>query len=255
MGTLSFQLGPLAAGTSASVSATLKGTVPGNVTNVVSATSIEGGSNSASAAIVVFQPAAPPVDLTVICAVNDTYVPVGSNLVYTIVVSNNSSTVATGVLLTNKLPASATFVSAIASSGTVTQSNGVVTVNLGSVANNSAVTIVIRAMPSQPDVLINRTSVTSVEPDGNPGDNVAYTLALSEVLITSVQELGADVVVSFESSLGRNYFIESRTDLNPGAWVMVPGTAVTGTGHILPVTILGAFTQQPQQFYRVVLTP
>jgi hypothetical protein len=36
---------------------------------------------------------------------------------------------------------------------------------------------------------------------------------------------------------------------------MVPGTTSTGTGHILPVTILGAVTQQPQQFYRVVLTP
>jgi uncharacterized repeat protein (TIGR01451 family) len=253
-GTLNFALGPLAAGAIASANATLNGTVPGNVVSFASATSIEGGSNSASVTVSVFQPAPPLVDLAVTSSVNDTYVPPGGSLVYTIVVADNSPTVATGVVLTNKLPVSATFVSATSSSGTVTQTNGLVIANLGSVSSNAPVTLTINATPSQPDVLINRTTVTSAEADANPGDNVFYVLALSEVVITSVARVGADLRLTFETSLGKNYVVQTESDLTEGQWVDVPGSNSIGTGHILPVTISDAFTQ-PHQFYRVVLTP
>jgi uncharacterized repeat protein (TIGR01451 family) len=253
-GTLNFALGPLAAGAIASANATLNGTVPGNVVSFASATSIEGGSNSASVTVSVFQPAPPLVDLAVTTSVNDTYVPPGGSLVYTIVVANNSPTVATGVVLTNKLPASAAFVSATSSSGTVAHTNGLVIANLGSVTRNAPVTLTINARPSQPDVLINRTTVTSAEPDANPGDNVFYVLALSEVVITSVDQVGADLRLTFETSLGKSYVVQTESDLTEGQWVDVPGSNSTGTGHILPVTISHPFTQ-PHQFYRVVLTP
>jgi uncharacterized repeat protein (TIGR01451 family) len=252
-GTLNFALGPLAAGAIASANATLNGTVPGNVVSFASATSIEGGSNSASVMVSVFQPAPPLVDLAVTSSVNNTYVPPGGSLVYTIVVANNSPTVATGVVLTNKLPASATFVSATSSSGTVTQTNGLVIANLGSVTNNAPVTLTIMATPSQPDVLINRTTVASVEADANSGDNVFYVLALSEVVITSVDQVGADLRLTFPTSLGKNYVVQTESDLTDGQWVDVPGSNSIGTGHILPVTISHPFTQ-PHQFYRVVLT-
>jgi hypothetical protein len=156
-------------------------------------------------------------------------------------------------VLTNKLPASATFVSATSSSGTVTQTNGLVIANLGSVTNNAPVTLTIMATPSQPDVLINRTTVASVEVDANPGDNVFYVLALSEVVITSVDQVGADLRLTFPTSLGKNYVVQTESDLTDGQWVDVPGSNSIGTGHILPVTISHPFTQ-PHQFYRVVLT-
>jgi hypothetical protein len=146
------------------------------------------------------------------------------------------------------------FVSATANGGTVTQTNGVVIMDLGSVTNDSPVTITIQAMPSQPDVLINRTSVGSAEADLNPADNVSYELALSVVLITAVEKLGSDLRLSFESSAGKHYVVQDRSDLQSGEWVNVPGTAATGTGHTLRATVANPFGQ-PSEFYRVVLQP
>jgi uncharacterized repeat protein (TIGR01451 family) len=250
-GTLSFDLGPLAAGTTASATAILQTTVPGNVVIVASAVSAEGGTNSASVTLDVLQPTT-LVDLAVFSSVNDTYVPVGDKLIYTIVVANNSPTVATGVIVSNKLPASASFISATGAT-IVSQTNGIVVMNLGSVTNNFPVTLVIEAMPSQPDVLVNRTSVNSEEVDSNPGDNATYVLALSEVLITSVSQLAANLGVSFETSLGKNYVIQSQSDLTRQQWVTIAGTQTAGTGHIMQVILAGAFTES-HQYYRVVLT-
>jgi uncharacterized repeat protein (TIGR01451 family) len=253
-GALNFALGPLAVGSITSANATLTGTVPGNAVSVATATSIEGGSNSASVTVSVFQPTQPLVDLSITSSVNDTYVPPGGSLVYTIIVANNSPTVATGVVLTNKLPASALFVSATSSSGTVTQTNGLVIANLGSVTSNAPITLTITATPSQPDVLINRAAVSSTGADANPGDNVSYVLALSEVVITSVDQVGTDLRLTFETSLGKNYVVQTKSDWTEEKWVDVPGSNSTGTGYILPVTISNPFAQ-PHQFYRVVLTP
>jgi uncharacterized repeat protein (TIGR01451 family) len=252
-GTITFPLGNLDVGTNASVSATFQSTVPGNVTSAASGSSDQGGSNSAAATVLVYSPSAPPVDLAVFASVNDTYVPPHGNLVYTIVVANNSPTVATGVVVSNLLPASATFVSASGSPGSVTETKGAVLFSLGNVTNSSPITLTINATPFKPDVLINKTTVGSAEPDGNPGDNVAYVLALSEVVITSVEQLGADLRLTFESSLGKNYIVQGESILTGGQWVDIAGSNSAGTGHPVSVVISSPFTTA-HQFYRVVLT-
>lgn len=252
-GAIAFPLGNLDVGTSASVSATFQSVAPGNVTSVASGSSDQGGSNSASATVLVYSPSAPPVDLAVFASVNDTYVPPHGNIVYTLVIANNSPTAATGVVVSNLLPASAAFVSASGSPGPVTETNGVVLFHLGNVTNTSAITLTLNATPTQPDVLINKTTVSSAEPDGNPGDNVAYVLALSEVIITSVEQLGSDLRLTFESSLGKNYIVQGESILTGGKWVDIAGSNSAGTGHPVSVIIDSAFTTT-HQFYRVVLT-
>jgi len=74
-------------------------------------------------------------------------VPAGSNLVYTISVTNFGPSSASGVVVTDTLPAGVTFVSA---SGAGAYNAGVVNWSLGALANGqvSNVTVTVTARPA-----------------------------------------------------------------------------------------------------------
>src|SRR5207302_4082967 len=61
-------------------------------------------------------------------------VPLGTNLTYTVTVTNNGPSAATGVTLTDTLPAGVRFVSATPTQGTCAQASGTVTCDLGNLA-------------------------------------------------------------------------------------------------------------------------
>jgi len=56
---------------------------------------------------------------------------VGSNLTYTITVTNHGPNLATGVVVTNRLPASVQFISASSSKGSFAFANGIFTASVG----------------------------------------------------------------------------------------------------------------------------
>src|SRR5689334_21089897 len=98
---------------------------------------------------------------------------VGENTVYTTVVKNNSTVLgATGVVLTDTLPASMTFVSATTSQGSLVTppvgSTGVVTANLGSLATGATATVTVTVKSTASVVIPNSATVS-----GNEGDPVA----------------------------------------------------------------------------------
>ena len=104
-------------------------------------------------------------------------VSVGNSLTYTATVRNNSTSQATGVTLTDTLPAGITFVSATGSQGTCALSAGKVTCNIGNmpaVGNPGAtVTATIVVKPTQGGTLTNTVSVSGNQPDVNSNDNSA----------------------------------------------------------------------------------
>jgi uncharacterized repeat protein (TIGR01451 family) len=115
----------------------------------------------------------PVADLSV--AVLDTADPVtvGGDLTYTISVTNIGPDAATGVTVTDTLPAAVTFVSAAPSascSGTTT-----VTCALGSLASGASavVTIVVRPTPGAVPSLSNTAAVSATERDPNLANNAA----------------------------------------------------------------------------------
>src|SRR5262249_25666039 len=95
----------------------------------------------------------------------------GSNLTYTITVHNNGASDASNVVITDPLPANASFVSANFPGATVTVSNNTVTVHLGTVAHGTTVsgTIVLRAL--EEGSLTNTASVSSATNDPNLSNN------------------------------------------------------------------------------------
>ena len=145
--------------------------VPGTLTNTATRT---GGdqfdpdpSNNASSASINAQPTA---DLRVAKTVDNATPNLGTNVVYTITLTNAGPDDATGVSMLDQLPPGLTFVSAAPSQGSYDAPSGVWTV--GSLADAAAATLAITATVTLPGDITNTASVdTSDEFDPNTANN------------------------------------------------------------------------------------
>jgi uncharacterized repeat protein (TIGR01451 family) len=117
--------------------------------------------------------AGPTADLVVTKTDSPDPVAVGSTLTYTVNVTNNGPADATGVTLTDTLPAGVTFVSATPSQGSCTHSGGTVTCPLGTLANGAMASVTITVTPTATGILTNTASVTSATPDPQADNNSA----------------------------------------------------------------------------------
>jgi uncharacterized repeat protein (TIGR01451 family) len=100
----------------------------------------------------------------------------GLTLTYTLTVTNNGPATATGVVVTDALPATVTFNSVSASQGTCTNVDGVVTCSLGSLASNAVATVTINVVPNVPGSLTNTAAVTALTADPVSSNNTATVI-------------------------------------------------------------------------------
>ncbi len=94
-------------------------------------------------------------------------------LTYTISVTNNGPSRATSVMVSNALPAAATFLSAGASQGVVSNSNGSVLANLGGLDVGASATMAISVRPTSLGVLTDTVKVSGNQLDPVPANNSA----------------------------------------------------------------------------------
>jgi uncharacterized repeat protein (TIGR01451 family) len=100
----------------------------------------------------------------------------GQNLTYTIVVTNNGPSTATGVTMTDQLPKNAGFASAATTNGTCSAkpSRALVTCALGDLVSGASATVTIVVKSPAKGTITNTASVTATSPtDPNPGNNTA----------------------------------------------------------------------------------
>jgi len=161
-------------------------------------------------------PAADP-DLVLSMSESTDPVPVSSNLIYTLTVANIGPDQATGVTLTDTLPAGTTFQSASIGTGSCAQAMGVVTCTIGNIAAAASVTATITIQGTAVGSITNSATVTLTEVDPNPADNsagvtttvvdfavsvapatVTVTLGNSGTYMVSVMPLGG----RFDNSVG-----------------------------------------------------
>ncbi len=94
------------------------------------------------------------------------------DVTYTVTVINNGPDAAQNVVLTDNLPAGVTYGSATADQGSCSETGGVVTCNLGEIANGGSVNVAIVVTPGSEGNIINNASVTSDTLDPNSGNDI-----------------------------------------------------------------------------------
>jgi uncharacterized repeat protein (TIGR01451 family) len=106
----------------------------------------------------------------------DSLDPDGVNLphTYTVTVTNQGPGSASGVTLVDTLDPAVTYVSATPSQGSCGEAGGVVTCNLGALANGASATIdIIVTNPPTPQTITNTAVVSATEPDFDLTDNTS----------------------------------------------------------------------------------
>jgi uncharacterized repeat protein (TIGR01451 family) len=160
-------LGNLASGASATVTIVVQPTATGPITNSVSVAANETDenlSNNSDTEETIVTPAPVLADLAVTKSDSPDPVQVGSNLTYTVTVTNNGPSNATVVTMTDTLPAGVNFVSATPSQGSCTGTSTVVC-NLGSLPASANATVTLVVKPTAAGTITNTASVTATETD------------------------------------------------------------------------------------------
>ncbi|HSS60120.1 MAG TPA: sortase [Candidatus Limnocylindrales bacterium] len=184
-GTGVWNIGSMASGSSATLSiiATVNTTSPATNTATKTAESEvdpNTGNDSASATVT-----GQPADIAVTKGVSNANPPLNSNVTFTVTATNNGPGNATGVVVTDLMPAGLTFVSATPSVGTYNAGTGAW--NVGGLTNGSSATLTLVATVTTTSTTTNTATKTGeIEPDPVVGNNTASA---------SVTGVSADVSV------------------------------------------------------------
>lgn len=173
------------------------------ITNTATATATEpdtvaGNDNSVEGTVVNAQ-----ADLSVTKTDAQDPVNVQNAVIYTVTVTNNGPSKATGVVLTDALPSGVTFTSAVPNQGSCIHASGTVTCNLVDLDNGSAATVTVSgvsAIAAGGTTIIATASVTSGVTDQNVGnDNVSQSTfinAVSDLVLTNTDSVDPATVNS-----------------------------------------------------------
>ena len=133
----------------------------------------------------------------------------GSNLTYTIAVSNAGPTAAANVTVTDVIPAGTTFVSATPTQGSCSGTT-TVTCTLGTIANLGSASIALTVtLPSAPGPVANTAVVSTTSPDGNAGNN-SSTSNITVVANANIPAISPMMLLLLAITLAMAGFIVKR---------------------------------------------
>jgi uncharacterized repeat protein (TIGR01451 family) len=193
-GVLLLNLGSLAVNAGNLVQIVVQPTAAGALTNVFEVFANETdpvpANNSATVVSTVTTTAPASVDVALSIMAAPDPVGVGAPLTYSLTVTNNSSTTATGVVVSNTLPTNVTLISVLPSQGSAGNNAGVVTFTVGSLPNGTAATLAIVVVPNDAGLLTNDAVAFSTQPDSQPTNNsvqivtTALTMPITNLILT-----------------------------------------------------------------------
>jgi uncharacterized repeat protein (TIGR01451 family) len=195
-------------------------------------------------------------DLAVVKTASPNPVVAGQQLNYTLVGTNNGPSPATGVTITDPLPASLTFVSATSSQGTVNYGGGTLTASLGSLANGASATVnvVATVAASASGTVTNVATISGNQTDPNPANNTSTVtttinqpvkpqdepdLAIAKTAAPSPVSVGANLTYTLtitNNSLGADTGV-TVSDPLPAGVTPISVIASQGTASISGTTV------------------
>src|SRR5882724_2827069 len=111
------------------------------------------------------------IDLTMGMSDAPDPVVVGNNVTFTMIATNQGPAPASGVLITNPLPANSIFISASASQGTATNNDTAVICALGTLTNRGSAALNVTLKPTQAGPLINNATISANQADHDLSNN------------------------------------------------------------------------------------
>jgi uncharacterized repeat protein (TIGR01451 family)/uncharacterized delta-60 repeat protein len=176
-------------------------------------------------------PVAGAADLALAMTSAPASVVASSNVTYTLTVTNFGPAGATNVLVSDTLPSGTAFVSATPSTGIATNSGGVVSWSVGSLAKDARATLTVVVQANVAGTITNSAIVTTASNDPNPDDDIATA-------VTTITEPTADLILGMVGSedpvLSGYNLTYTLTVTNQG-----PATApVLAITDVLPPTVI-----------------
>lgn len=161
-------------------------------------------------------------------------VQVGTELVYTVLVTNAGPLAAADLVVSNELPEGAAFVSATSSQGTCTQQEGIVVCTLGGLPRGGAATVAMTVVPAAVGWLTNRAWVhgAAFDPVGTNNQLTSATMADER---GGTLRMAHDAIAA-EESTGTAMVYVVRSDRTYGqvsvAYATSNGPAVAGEDYV-----------------------
>ncbi len=170
-GTVTCGLGTVASSASAQVQIVAHAESAGEITNTASVAASEPEGNTANNSDPAATTVSPVADLSIVKSDSPDPVSAGSDFTYTLAVANAGPSSASGVTVTDSLPAGLTYLGATPSQGSCSQAAGTVTCGLGTLANSASAQVQIFVRRNNPGQVTNTASVSGADHDPNSVDN------------------------------------------------------------------------------------
>jgi uncharacterized repeat protein (TIGR01451 family) len=195
------------------------------MTNLVTTTITD--TNLNSSVYVMTGVASQMVDVAVSISSAPNPVAVGAPLTYSLTVTNNSLTTATGVVVSNTLPPGVTLFSLLPSEGSATNQGNVVTYSVGILPNGNAATLAIVVLPNAAGLLTNTASAFSAQTDSQPANNhvTNVTTAVSAPITNLVLTVLTSMTLNPQTGL-----FEQRIEVANGGPATPASVLVTVSG-------------------------
>jgi uncharacterized repeat protein (TIGR01451 family) len=148
-----------------------------------------------------------PVDLSLTKNPSSGSVPVGSPVTYTLTVTNNGPGAATGVVVTDTLPAALTYVSNDCGAGFASPT---LTWNVGALAASASAVCNLTATVNQVGVIINTASAAANEGDPTPGNNASSATVAGGQNVVEVPTLDGLSLAALALVLAASAFVALR---------------------------------------------
>ena len=214
-------------------------------------------SNGWILALTTANPVGAAADIQLLMTASAGIVPVGSNGVYTLTVTNYGPSTSTNVLVSDNLPLGVTFVSATPTPpGSVIRGGATLTWNVGMLNTNAGAQLTVIVQPGSPGLFTSYAIVNANTPDPNPDDDFAQaTINAGTIpppqLTNSIVNINGTFQLTVNGQPGQEYIVQASTNLIN--WVSV---------YTNPPPFNSPFTftdpnasSYPDRFYRVITGP